>query len=193
LQSSLPLMLKSLNDRLQSLVQSRIADRTEDNADCRLPHPGNESNLEYLSQHGSATFGDQFDDRARILVTELREAECRAEHGAKFSEREIFRVLDSIHELVDKLEIEAPSGLDVVRRASLRRLYYQTVRQTDRSVLPAAILSTAYILSAIGLSAFTIRYVESPTSWFLTGTAWLIFGRLAHLAAVGDARLSTSS
>ena len=116
----------------------------------------------------------------RSLISELRDFRNRWAHQDRFTEHNVYRVLDDVERLLTAVKSDRLSEVSELRRESLNRLWNAEIGKfTRRSLLRVAWPYLLCVTSACAISFALLRYLSVPWSWILSTMVTLGMLRLA--------------
>lgn len=136
--------------------------------------------LVFMWDHWNDLFRHDLTFVERSLISELREYRNRWAHQQKFSEGEIYRIMDNIERLLTAIESGQVAAIRRLRLESLKLLFKQELGDRDS----AGILYKAWPwvmcgASAIAMDSAILAFGRFPWSWIMAFLVFLAMMRVA--------------
>jgi len=136
--------------------------------------------LVFMWDHWNDLFRHDLSFVERSLISELREYRNRWAHQQKFSEGEIYRIMDNIERLLTALESGQVAAIRRLRLESLRLLFNQEIGGRDTSgFLYQAWPWVMCGASALAMDSAILAFGRFPWSWIM---AFLVFIAMMRVA-----------
>ncbi|MEY3228391.1 MAG: Swt1 family HEPN domain-containing protein [Planctomyces sp.] len=136
--------------------------------------------LVFMWDHWNDLFRHDLSFVERSLISELREYRNRWAHQQKFSEGEIYRIMDNIERLLTALESGQVAAIRRLRLESLRLLFNQEIGGRDSGgFLYKAWPWVMCGASALAMDSAILAFGRFPWSWIM---AFLVFIAMMRVA-----------
>ncbi|MFN5077251.1 MAG: Swt1 family HEPN domain-containing protein [Planctomyces sp.] len=136
--------------------------------------------LVFMWDHWNDLFRHDLSFVERSLISELREYRNRWAHQQKFSEGEIYRIMDNIERLLTALESGQVAAIRRLRLESLRLLFNQEIGGRDSGgFLYKAWPWVMCGASALAMDSASLAFGRFPWSWIM---AFLVFIAMMRVA-----------
>jgi hypothetical protein len=136
--------------------------------------------LVFMWDHWNDLFRHDLSFVERSLISELREYRNRWAHQQKFSEGEIYRIMDNIERLLTAVESGQVAAIRRLRLESLRLLFNQEIGGRDTG----GFLYNAWPwvmcgASALAMDSAILAFGRFPWSWIMSFLVFLAMMRVA--------------
>ncbi len=136
--------------------------------------------LVFMWDHWNDLFRHDLSFVERSLISELREYRNRWAHQQKFSEGEIYRIMDNIERLLTALESGQVAAIRRLRLESLRLLFNQEIGDRDTGgFLYKAWPWVMCGASALAMDSAILAFGRFPWSWIMSFLVFLAMMRVA--------------
>ncbi len=136
--------------------------------------------LVFMWDHWNDLFRHDLSFVERSLISELREYRNRWAHQQKFSEGEIYRIMDNIERLLTALESGQVAAIRRLRLESLRLLFNQEIGDRDTGgFLYKAWPWVMCGASALAMDSAILAFGRFPWSWIMSFLVLLAMMRVA--------------
>jgi len=136
--------------------------------------------LVFMWDHWNDLFRHDLSFVERSLISELREYRNRWAHQQKFSEGEIYRIMDNIERLLTALESGQVAAIRRLRLESLRLLFNQEIGSRDTGgFLYKAWPWVMCGASALAMDSAILAFGRFPWSWIMSFLVFLAMMRVA--------------
>ena len=133
--------------------------------------------LTVLWDQWNSVFRHHLSPLERSLVGELREFRNRWAHQDKFDFEDVYRVMDSVHRLLDAIDSEKADEIAELKRETMRHHFSLELDRSQRMriVMRRKWIDLIMLLLSAGFSLFTILYVFGTRGWILAVFVVLAF------------------